>query len=254
MAKISDNRRSDLIRLSNTAGEKAARKFFPVSDVFAVRAFLRQKGDMRRPLLVLSALLLSASALFAQNSPAATTLTKEERDRAIDYLKETQKEFLASINRLSDAQWKFKAAPDRWSIAECSEHIAVAEDTIWKLITEKAMKAPAAPEKRAEVAGKDELILTKVPDRSRKAKAPEILVPTGRFATKEDLIKNFEATRAAEIAYLKDTKDDLRDHFEEHPAFKTLDAYQWFLLNSMHSKRHTLQIEEVKADANYPKS
>ncbi|MDQ6913613.1 MAG: DinB family protein [Verrucomicrobiota bacterium] len=209
---------------------------------------------MRSPLPILLALLLPTSALFAQSTPAATTLTKEERDHAIDYLKETQKDFLASINGLSDAQWKFKAAPDRWSIAECSEHIAVAEDTIWKLISEKMMKAPAAPEKRAEVAGKDEMILTKVIDRSRKAKAPEVLVPTGRFATKEELIKNFEATRAAEIAYLKDTKDDLRDHFEEHPAFKTLDAYQWFLLNGAHGKRHTLQIEEVKTDANYPKS
>ena len=68
------------------------------------------------------------------------------------------------------------------------------------------------------------------------------------------MIKNFEATRAAEIAYLKDTKDDLRDHFEEHPAFKTLDGYQWLLLNAMHCKRHTLQIEEVKQDPNYPKS
>lgn len=200
------------------------------------------------------ALVLSASALSAQTSPTTTTLTKEERDHAIDYLKETQKEFLASINGVSDAQWKFKAAPERWSIAECSEHIAVAEDTIWKLISEKMMKAPAAPEKRAEVAGKDEMILKMVPDRSHKAKAPEILVPTGRFATKEELIKSFEATRAAEIAYLKDTKDDLRDHFEEHPAFKTLDAYQWFLLNGAHGKRHTLQIEEVKTDANYPKS
>ena len=235
--------------------KKRHAKSSAASDGIALRGFLGQKGEMRRPFLVLFALLLSASALSAQTSPpATTTLTKEERDRAIDYLKETQKDFLAAINGLSDAQWKFKAAPDRWSIAECSEHIAVAEDTIWKLVTEKAMKEPAAPEKRAEVAGKDELILTKVPDRSRKAKAPEILVPTGRFASKEDLIKNFEATRAAEIAYLKDTKDDLRDHFEEHPAFKTLDAYQWFLLNGAHSKRHILQIEEVKTDPNYPKS
>ena len=98
-------------------------------------------------------------------------------------MQETQKDFLAAINNLSDAQWKFKAAPDRWSIAECAEHITVTEDTIWKLISEKMMKSPATPEKRAEAQGKDELIVTKVPDRSRKAQAPEQLVPTGRFAT-----------------------------------------------------------------------
>jgi hypothetical protein len=32
-----------------------------------------------------------------------------------------------------------------------------------------------------------------------------------------------------------------------------LDAYQWILLISAHSERHTKQIEEVKADPNFPK-
>jgi hypothetical protein len=219
---------------------------------------------MKTPFLSLLAVALSALPVYAQTttapaaektSPAAaTTLTKEERTRAIDYMKETQKEFLDAINGVSDAQWKFKAAPDRWSIAEVAEHIAVTEDMIWKLVSEKMMKSPATPEKRAEVAGKDELILTKIPDRSRKAQAPEQLRPTGRFATKDELAKAYDATRTAEIAYVRDTQEDLRDHFEEHPVFKTMDAYQWLLFNSAHNKRHTAQIMEVKADPNYPKS
>ena len=36
-------------------------------------------------------------------------------------------------------------------------------------------------------------------------------------------------------------------------AFGTLDGYQWLLLLSTHSERHTAQIEEVKADPNFPK-
>jgi len=32
-----------------------------------------------------------------------------------------------------------------------------------------------------------------------------------------------------------------------------LDAYQWILLLSGHTERHTLQILEVKADPKYPK-
>src|SRR3954453_21327054 len=219
---------------------------------------------MKTPFLSLLAVALSALPVYAQTSTApaaektspaaASTLTKEESTRAIDYMKQTQKEFLDAINGVSDAQWKFKAAPDRWSIAEVAEHIAVTEDMIWKLVSEKMMKAPATPEKRVEVAGKDELILTKIPDRSRKAQAPEQLRPTGRFATKDELAKAYDSTRTAEIAYVRDTQEDLRDHFEEHPAFKTMDAYQWLLFNSAHNKRHTAQIMEVKADPNYPKS
>ena len=30
--------------------------------------------------------------------------------------------------------------------------------------------------------------------------------------------------------YIRTTNDDLRDHFFDHPAFGTLDGYQWLLL------------------------
>jgi DinB family protein len=210
------------------------------------------------------ALFLSISPAFGQNSPTVAppktsaaesgTLTKEERDRAVEYLKQTRKDFLTAVEGLSGAQWKFKAAPDRWSIAEVSEHIAVTEDTIWKLVNEKIMKSPATPEKAAEAKGKDEIILTKIPDRSRKAQAPEQLRPTGRWATRAALVKDFETTRGGEITYLTETKEDLRNHFEEHPFLKTMDAYQWLIFNGAHCKRHTAQILEVKADPNYPKS
>jgi hypothetical protein len=220
---------------------------------------------MKSIFFALIAVAVSVSPVRGQSSPVPAvapkispaesgTLSKEERERAVEYLKQTQKDFLAATEGLSEAQWKFKAAPDRWSIAEVAEHIAVTEQTIWKLVSEKIMKSPAAPEKAAEAKGKDEIILTKVPDRSRKAQAPEQLKPTGRWATRAALVKDFEGNRSQEIAYLKDTKEDLRNHLEEHPALKTMDAYQWLIFNGAHCKRHTAQILEVKTDPNYPKS
>jgi uncharacterized damage-inducible protein DinB len=220
---------------------------------------------MRITFVALFAIVLPLAPAWGQNAPAPAaakpasadaggTLTQEERERAINYLREAQKEFLAATDGLSDAQWKFKAAPDRWSIAETAEHIAVTEEMIWKLVSEKMMKGPATPEKRAEVQGKDEMIITKVPDRSRKAQAPEQLRPSGRWASRADLVKAFEATRAQEITYLTETKEDLRNHFEDHPAFKTMDAYQWLVFNGAHNKRHNAQILEVKADPAFPKS
>jgi hypothetical protein len=211
------------------------------------------------------AIAISASAVCGQSSPAPAAapktssaesgvLTKEERDRAVEYLKQTQRDFLTALEGVSEEQWKFKVAPDRWSIAETAEHIGIAEETIWKLVHEKMMKSPATPEKAAEAKGKDEIILAKIPDRSKKVQAPEQLNPTGRWATRAALVKDFEANRSLEIAYLNETKEDLRNHFEAHPLLKTMDAYQWLLLNGAHCKRHTAQILEVKADPNYPKS
>lgn len=199
-------------------------------------------------------LLLAVAVLQAAAFARADTLSKEERDRAISYLQETRDEFIKDINSLSDAQWAFKPSPERWSIAECAEHIAVAEDTVWQVVQDQVLKSPAAPESKPEVAGKDEIIQKMVPDRSKKVQAPERLQPTGRWATRAELIKHFTERRAEEIAYLRETQDDLRSHFAEHPFMKLLDGYQWLLLNGAHSKRHTAQIEEVKTDANYPKS
>jgi hypothetical protein len=207
-------------------------------------------------LALLTAAACVASSGLAQTSPTPAgsgSLTKEERERAISYLKETEKAFLAAVDGVSDAQWKFKAAPDRWSVAETAEHIATAEDFIWGRVKE-IMKAPANPERRAETAGKDKVIYEKIPDRSHKAQAPEVLKPTGKFATREELVKHFKETRGKEIALLEETKEDLRSHIADNPALDAMDAYQWIIFNGAHSKRHTAQIVEVKADASYPKN
>jgi DinB family protein len=200
-------------------------------------------------------LCLAMISAFAQTTPQAppTTLTAEERAFALQQFQTTRDNFLKSIAGLSQKQWTFKAAPDRWSVAEVAEHITVSESTLLGLVQQRVMQSPAAPEKREQVKGKDQMILKRMPDRSHKAQAPEILRPTGRWATEPDLTKAFEDSRKATMDYIRTSNDDLRDHFFDHPVFGPLDGYQWLLLISAHSARHTAQIEEVKADPNFPK-
>ncbi len=210
-----------------------------------------KKAAVILALVMLSMALTSAMAQTALQS-AQTTLTSEERASALQQFQTTHDNFLKSISGLSQKQWTFKPAPDRWSVAEVAEHIAVSESTIYGLV-QKMMQSPATPEKREQVKGKDQMIIERVPDRSHKAQAPEMLRPTGRWATQAELTKAFEDSRKATMGYIRTTNDDLRDHFFDHPAFGTLDGYQWLLLISAHSARHTAQIEEVKADPNFPK-
>jgi uncharacterized damage-inducible protein DinB len=205
--------------------------------------------------------LTSAMAQTAPQTPptapspaVATPLTAQEREFALQQLQTTRDNFLKSIAGLSEKQWTFKPAPDRWSVAEVSEHIAVAESTILGLVQHRVMQSPATPDKRQLVKGKDQMILERMPDRSHKAQAPEILRPTGRWATEAELTKAFEDSRKTTMDYVRTTNDDLRDHFYDHQVFGTLDGYQWLLLLSAHSARHTEQIEEVKADPNFPKN
>jgi DinB superfamily len=202
---------------------------------------------MKSVFLVL-ALLLTADA--------TQTLTKQERDHAVAELEGSKKALLDATKGLSDAQWNFKPAPDRWSVAQCTEHIALSEGFIFGLVSEKIIKAPANPEKRDAAKGKDDLIVTMMQDRSHKATAAEPIDPEKNPPmTGESAMKIFLDNRAHTVDFVKNTQDDLRGHLYDHPvpAIGTLDSYQWIMLISGHTRRHTAQILEVKADPNFPK-
>jgi len=97
------------------------------------------------------------------------------------------------------------------------------------------------------------MVLARIPDRSRKAQAPEALQPTNRYGSPEAAVKHFVESRSRTLEFLQKT-EDLRGHAIDNPPLGAkLDAYQWVLFIAAHSERHTKQIDEVKADPNFPK-
>ena len=92
--------------------------------------------------LAVIAIVLSVG-LFAQ----AQNVSPEDREKAMKYLESTRQGVVDATKGLSEKQWNFKAAPDKWSIAECAEHITLAEDFI-RSAYEKTMKEPAASEEQ----------------------------------------------------------------------------------------------------------
>jgi uncharacterized damage-inducible protein DinB len=200
---------------------------------------------MKRSLTVLAVILCAVASAFPQ------TLTQADRDQAMQYLESTRKGVLDATAGLSEAQWNFKSGPDRWSVAEVTEHIAAAEDFLMGMVTSQVMKAPARPA-GDDVKALDAMVLAKIPDRTDKRQAPEPLKPTNRFGSPEGSLKHFTEARAQTEAFLK-THDDLRDHAIDSPMGKKLDGYEWILFVAAHSERHTKQIKEVEADPNFPK-
>jgi hypothetical protein len=200
--------------------------------------------------------LMAGAAIAILASSAATSLraqelTQAEKDRAVQYLEKTKQGVLDATKGLSEAQWNFKAGPDRWSIAQCVEHIAAAEDYIRGMDAEKLMVAPAVPGRDTKKT--DDAVIAMVPDRSQKAQAPEPLVPTNRFGSPDGSLKHFVESRAKTEDFVK-TTPGLRDHAVDSPMGAKLDGYEFVLLIAAHSERHTKQILEVKADPNYPKN
>ena len=198
---------------------------------------------------------LIAVAALCTSLQAADTLTQGERDFAMSNMHATRKLFLDSVAGLTPEQWNFKAAPDRWSIAECAEHIALSEDMISGM-AKSTLTKPGEPDKvvRGDEAREgDQKLIDAVVDRSHKAQAPEPLKPNHKFATPQEAVEHFKKSRDANIDYIEKTSDDLRAHFAQGPTGDPLDGYRWILLLSAHTERHTNQIKEVKADPNFPK-
>jgi hypothetical protein len=182
----------------------------------------------------------------------ADTLTSVDRTRMVRELEESNQHFLAAINGLSEAQWRFKPAPTRWSIAEVAEHLALVDQGIGGAIRTQQQTIPKFT---ADSAAKLEAAVRELyGNRTRKMNSPEGFVPTGRFATQADLVSAYNDARRATLEYVRTTKDPLRARGGMHPAFGgNIDAAHWMVVISAHMERHLQQIEEVKRADGYPK-
>ncbi len=195
--------------------------------------------------------IICALALFSFCLPTAPLSDKERKD-ATDLLKKTEQGVFDAVKGLSEAQLKYKAAPDRWSIEECVIHIATTEAALWSTV-DSILKQPANPDKRSEVKITDDKVVPMLEDRSHKVKTSPMLEPQNSpFKTMDDALKAFKTNSEKLIAYVSTTNDDMRNHVVTYP-FGSFDSYQMLLFIGAHNNRHTQQIDEVKADAGYPK-
>ena len=180
-------------------------------------------------------------------------MTDDERAKVLNWLEESRKEFLAAIDGLTEEQWKWKPAPERWSVGETAEHIVLAEAALFGNV-QKAVGSPANADWEEKTKGKTELIERVMAPRLGKAQAPEPIVPKGAM-TAAQVKETFELQRAAIVKFATDTDVALKQQTVEHPFkfFGTLNAYQWLIYVPLHTMRHDKQIAEVKATAGYPK-
>ena len=197
-------------------------------------------------------MLIAVLAVTGLAAISAQELMPVEKEHALQYLESTKKDVLDATKGLSEAQWNFKPGPDRWSVAQVMEHIAAAEDFIRvDFVQKKVMTLPAGDPGR-DVKKMDAAVEAMIPDRSHKAQAPEPLVPNNRFGSPEGSLNHFLESRETTEQFLRSTPG-LRDHVMDGPVGK-MDGYEFILFIAAHSERHLKQINEVKADPNFPKS
>ena len=130
-----------------------------------------------------------ATAVRAQE----VTQAEKEKTRC-NISKARSKGVLEATKGLSEAQWNFKAGPDRWSIAQAMEHIAAAEDYIRGMDAEKVMMAPAVPGRDTKAT--DDAVLARFPTARKRPRRPSRWFPRTASAHPEGSLKHFDESRA----------------------------------------------------------
>lgn len=177
-------------------------------------------------------------------------MTSAERELALQNLAESRERLLRVTQNLTREQLHFRPAPERWSVAECLEHIVMVEKRLLERIQTTLEKAPDAA-RRSVLEGRDDALVAGTVARELRFQAPEILLPTGRVPD-EQLLPEFEAARQRSQEFAAGTQADLRGRVFKHPALGDLDLYQWLLMIAAHCDRHRAQSEEVIASEGFP--
>ncbi len=196
--------------------------------------------------------LLSLSLPVVSAWAADPHMTADERAKVITLLNESRDQLLQSVDGLSEAQWKWKSAPDRWSVGECAEHIVLAEKGLFGRL-QQAVANPPNPDWETKTGQKAAFLEKVMPTRTGKAKAPEEIVPAGKMSRTE-VLAVFAEQRVPIVKFAEETQVALKEHTSEHPfaIFNTLNAYDWLLYIPFHTMRHVKQIQEVKATSGFP--
>jgi hypothetical protein len=196
-------------------------------------------------------LLFTLPVLFSSFTVVSKqAITDAERKFAVDHLNQTRTDLINAVQGLSEAQLNFKPAPDRWSVLECVQHITLASQS---LVGYLQYTLTVKNDSNFKASFSDEQFIKMMEDRSHKVQTSENLKPVhSPYKTLDETLKAFNAGRDSLITYVNTTNDDLRNHIAVMP-FGKADGYQLILMISAHTNRHTQQINEVKADPNFPK-
>ena len=188
---------------------------------------------------------------------AEQKLSQEELELARVYLKQTENGVVGATKGLSDAQWRFKPSADRWSIAENLYHMVIVQERVLGPVLDQ-LGGAGAPPAGVDCRTIDAIVIHQFPTRLAKFPAPEFVRPNEEIAAGE-LLERL-ARNYATMHERLETTAGLRQHAMEAAPLKAvskgtythLDGYQWILAAAAHTERHTKQMLEVMAEAEYP--
>ena len=170
----------------------------------------------------------------------------EERKSLLADLENGRRALLDVLSGVTEEVASRSPAPGKWSVLECVEHLAIAEDYLFSQIAASCYSDGPAIDRKREA-----LILSRGLDRTRTVQSPEGGRPTGRFATLREAVQHFLASRERTVRFVENSSEDLRSKLTSHPIIGTVNCHENLLMMAVHPHRHSKQIEEIKTALGY---
>jgi hypothetical protein len=160
---------------------------------------------------------------------------------------------------MTDEQWNFRENPNRWSVAECVEHIARTERAILGGIA-FYLSRPPNPLWFEQTSGKLELVRKVVVTRTPGGvgspfQAGGEVLPTEHWDRARG-IREFYRSHGELRAFVETMPREIKNRtfLNPFPSIGMLNGYDWLTLAALHVKRHTMQAIEVQEDPGYPQT
>jgi hypothetical protein len=135
-----------------------------------------------------------------------------------------------------------KPSPDRWSILECVEHLAVSEQFLLSRLTQASRSESSHGSRTRET-----MIVDRGLDRTRRVESPEVGRPSGRFQSLDEALSFFDSRRTETTQFVEGFSDELRSWLTDHPLIPgPVNCYEILLMISVHPVRHAEQIAEIR--------
>lgn len=211
---------------------------------------------MKNILLTLTlvlALLIHGKGQTKTDQPSKVPVwTEADRKYLLENLIQSKEEILKETKNLTKEQWNFKESPDRWSINQIVEHIAIWE-TLFMHEISKALARPA--DTTFTYFASDSVFIDSDPKELKQNNAMDytkpfsFTVPLGNNEGKNN-VTWLITMRNESIEYLKNETKNIRVQYDYCSG---ANVHQYYMMIFRHTFRHLRQIRKVKAHAKYPK-
>lgn len=170
-----------------------------------------------------------------------------------DSIEQTRSIIYDKVEGLSEEQARFRPADDQWSVVEITEHLSATESRVLKIIQSlvEQGEAAAAPV-NTDTAIAPITLASFAAQLPAKAKAPEFMLPTGKFSL-EEIIGKLQKTREALVALKPRLQaKDFSPVIFSHESFGTFTTYQLVAFIGFHEGRHLGQIAALTSSESFP--